>query len=127
MEIREVIQNYYSAIDRKEGWEAMVTDTVTIKGTGIKPAFGKQEFIRIIENFMAGVKKSSSSKIISSGSSACVLRKYEVLTPVGESVELDASEIVVVKEEKINSLELYFESEGFDEFMRRVSYADDLT
>lgn len=120
METRKIIQNYYDAMAKKVGWENMVTDDITFKGTGMQFWKGKDVFVENTRKFLMIVKKSTVKKIIAEGTSACVLTNYLLALPTGDTLSSDVAEIVGVRNGKVSSFEIYFDTVAFNEFMAKM-------
>ena len=51
------------------------------------------------------------------GEKACVIVHYELMSPKGNSASSDVAEILVVKDGKIGSSTIYFDTAAFANFM----------
>jgi ketosteroid isomerase-like protein len=113
----ETIKGYYDDIQRKSGWQAFVSDDIEFSGTGVKATSGKQAFVESNDQFLRAVKTSQVKEMIVEGEKACVIVHYELQSPKGNRASSDVAEILVVKDGKINSSTIYFDTVAFNNFM----------
>jgi ketosteroid isomerase-like protein len=111
------IKGYYEGIQRKSGWQAFVADDIAFDGTGVTATKGKEPFVKANNQFLMAVKSSQVKQIIVEGEKACVIVHYELLSPKGNSDSSDVAEILVVKDGKIASSTIYFDTTDFNNFM----------
>jgi ketosteroid isomerase-like protein len=117
MNTQETIKGYYAGIQRKSGWQAFVSDNIEFDGTGVTATKGKDAFVEGNNQFLRAVKTSQVKEMIVEGEKACVIVHYELLSPKGNSASSDVAEILVVKDGKIESSTIYFDTVAFNNFM----------
>ena len=113
----ETIKGYYDSIRRKSGWQAFVSEDIEFGGTGVKTTKGKDAFIEGNNQFLRAVKTSQVKEMIVEGEKACVIMHYELLSHKGNRASSDVAEILAVKDGKINSSTIFFDTEAFNSFM----------
>lgn len=113
----ETIKSYYDGIQRKSRWQAFVSDDIEFSGTGVKATKGKNAFIESNDQFLRAVKAAQVKEMIVDGENACVIVHYELLSPKGNSTSSDVAEILKVKDGKIASSTIYFDTMAFNHFM----------
>ena len=120
---KDVVLDYYSAFDKKSGWDKMITDDVIFSSpTGdIK---GKDAFIELTNQFIQGVTSASVKSVITEGDSASAVTNYKMALPTGDKLDLDVSEIVEVKGQRIKSFKIYFDTAKMNEFMAKMQKAN---
>ncbi len=117
---KEIVKRFY---DTKKlgnnGWKEMVTDNVTFKGTGMPSLQGKKSLIEITEDLLTRLQSSEIKQMFVEGDVACVLNNYYMVLSNGEKFTLETAEIVGVKNGKINSFDVYFDTVAFSNFMSK--------
>jgi ketosteroid isomerase-like protein len=114
---QETIKGYYDGIKRKSRWQAFVADDIVFEGTGMKATKGKEAFVKSNSQFLQAVKTSQVKDMIVEGEKACVIVHYELMSPKGNSASSDVAEILVVKDGKIGSSTIYFDTAAFANLM----------
>ena len=117
---KEIVKNFYDAKSRKSGWQSMVTDRVTFKGTGMPSTEGKEALIEITEDLLTRLKSAEMKRIIVEGDTALVLNNYHLESPKGNSLILETAEIVGVKNGKMDSFDVYFDTAAFQSFIAKL-------
>jgi ketosteroid isomerase-like protein len=113
----ETIKGYYDGIQRKSGWQAFVSDDIEFGGTGVKATKGKDAFVEGNIQFLRAVKTSHVKEMIVDGETACVIMHYELMSLKGSRASSDVAEILKVKDGKIESSTIYFDTVAFNNFM----------
>ena len=115
---KEIVKKFYEAKKPgNNGWKEMVTDDVAFKGTGMPSLQGKKSVIEITEDLLSRLQSSEIKQILVEGDVACVLNDYNMVLSNGEKFTLETAEIVTVKNGKINSFDVYFDTTAFQKFM----------
>ncbi len=114
---QETVQSYYEGIKRKDGWQDFVSDSILFDGTGVKATKGKEAYIQGTSQFLRAVKSSQVREMIIEAERACVIVHYELISPKGNSATSDVAEILLVKDGKIDSSTIYFDTAAFNAFM----------
>ena len=120
MTTKKIVTNFYDAKSRKSGWQSMVTDRVTFKGTGMPSIEGKKGLIEITEDLLTRLKSSTMKKILVEGDTALVLNNYHLESLKGDKLILETAEIVGVKNGKVDSFDVYFDTVAFQSFMAKL-------
>ncbi len=115
--IQETLRGYYDGIKRKNGWQTFVADDIKFGGTGVKSTTGKDTYIDATDQFLRAVKTSQVKEMIVDGDKACVVVHYELMSPKGNSASSDVAEVLTVKNGKITSSMIYFDTAAFNTFM----------
>jgi ketosteroid isomerase-like protein len=114
---QETIKGYYDGIKQKSGWQAFVSDDIAFDGTGVKATKGKAAFVEGNNQFLRAVTTSQVKEMIVEGEKAYAIVHYELRSPKGNSASSDVAEILVVKNGKIVSASIYFDTAAFNTFM----------
>jgi len=82
--------------------------------TKTDPIVGKGAYIEIIKRFSRTFQAMRVKEMIIEGENACVIGNYDYKFPNGVSINGDVSEIWKVKNGKLDSLTVFFDSLTFD-------------
>jgi ketosteroid isomerase-like protein len=115
MSTRNVIESYFKALEGKKGWESLLADDVAFTSFTIpnKQITGKQLYIEATKRFYSTIRSFEVRGLIVEGSKACALTRYELKAPTGAAFQSDVAEIFSVRDGKIDSLGIYFDSAPF--------------
>ena len=114
MSTRNVISSYFKRLDRKTGWDALLAEDVMFTSftSPSRQLSGKQTFIEATKQFYSSIQSFEVRSLLVEGSQACALTRYQLQGPAGP-FESDVAEIYSVRDGKIASLGIYFDSAPF--------------
>ncbi len=110
-ETKEILQKYYDCLSKKEGWQSLLSDDILLTGTVAKESKGKEPFVN--NNFFKMVKDLKLKRMIVENENACALVSYDLTSPKGKNFSSDVAEIWKVKDGKLDSLAIYFDTAEF--------------
>jgi ketosteroid isomerase-like protein len=115
MSTKETVQNYFNALREKRAWDSFLADTMTFTNfvIPIEQVTGKNEYIESTKRFFSMITALEVKDIIIEGNKACALTCYELKPPHGNSFKSDVAEVFTLRDNKINSLAIYFDSSPF--------------
>lgn len=116
MKTKELLETYYQGLAQKGNWESVLSDDFTFIGgdmTKTTPIIGKAEYIGVINRFSRLFTKMRAKQMIVEHDSACVIANYDYVFPNGQSVNGDVAEIWKVKDGKLDSLTIFFDTLTF--------------
>jgi len=117
---KDVVLEYFDAFAKNSGWENLLTNDIAFNSpTG--EVKGKDAFAQMTNQFKQGVVSASVKSIIIEGEKASALTRYQMAIPTGDKLDLDVSEIIHVKGQKIHSVEIYFDAAKLNEFMVKMN------
>jgi ketosteroid isomerase-like protein len=122
MTTKELLDIYYKGFAKKNGWENVIADDFKFVGgdmTKTTPILGKSAYVEIINRFSQLYKNMRVKKMIIDGDSACVIGNYDYEFPGGKNINGDVAEIWKVKENKLDSLTIFFDTLTFDILTRK--------
>lgn len=117
---KEIVKHFYDT--KKPGnneWQSILSDEVTFKGTGMPSLQGKKSVIEITEDLLTRLESSEIKQMFAEGDTACVLNNYHLVLSNGERFVLETAEIVGVKNGRVNSFDVYFDTAAFQKFMAK--------
>jgi ketosteroid isomerase-like protein len=121
MNTKELLDTYYKGLAKKQGWETTIADDFKFIGgdmTKTEPIVGKQAYIEIIKRFGALFTDMRPKEIFTSGDGAFVLANYDYMFPNGKSLNANVAELWRVKNGKLDALTIFFDTEGFQKFLK---------
>jgi ketosteroid isomerase-like protein len=113
---RQLLETYYKGFAEKADWPTVIADDFEYVGGGmdnIKPVVGKQAYIQIIERFSERFETMRVKQMIVEGDKASVIANYDFQFPNGVKINGNVSENWIVKNGKLQSLTLYFDTLTF--------------
>jgi ketosteroid isomerase-like protein len=115
MTTRDVIQNYFDCLKAKRGWEAYLGDEMAFTSftSPIKRVTGRGAYLEATKRFYSMIKAVEIRGIVVDGEKACVLTRYELQPPAGPVFESHVAEVFGVRNDKIKSFDIYFDSAPF--------------
>jgi ketosteroid isomerase-like protein len=121
MNTKELLDIYYKGFAMKSGWEEVIADDFKFIGgdmTKTEPVIGKAAYIEVINRFSKLFKSMRVKEMIIDGDSACVIGNYDYEFPVGKKINGDVAEIWKVKNGKLDSLTIFFDTLSFERFTK---------
>ena len=116
MTTKERLETYYKGFAHKQGWETVISDNFKFIGgdmTKTEPIVGKQAYIDIIKRFSRLFQNMRVKQMIIDLNSACVIENYDYVFPNGKAINGDVATIWKVKDDKLDSLTIFFDTLTF--------------
>ena len=112
----EILNFYYKGFAEKANWENVIADDFEYIGgdmTNSNPIVGKQGYIEVIKRFSRVFYAMTVNEMIIEGDKACVIVNYDFQFPNGQKINGNVSEHWTIKNEKLKSLRIYFDTLTF--------------
>ncbi len=122
MTTKELLETYYKGFAAKKYWESVISDDFRFTGgdmTNTTPVVGKQTYIEVIKRFSQLFTSMRVKEMIIGGDSACVIGNYDYVFPGGKEINGDVAELWKVKDGKLDSLTIFFDTLSFDLFTKK--------
>lgn len=116
MTTKELLEIYYDGFANKKDWESVISDHFEFVGgdmTKTTPIHGKAAYIEVIKRFSQLFKTMRIKEMIVNGDRACVIGNYDYVFPNGKSINGDVAEIWKIKDGKLASLTIFFDTLTF--------------
>lgn len=113
---RETIQAYFDHLARKDGWESFLADDMlfTSLTSPSKQVQGKEAYLQATKRFYSMIVAVELRDLIIEGEKACALTRYELQPPnAGPIFRSDVAEVFSVRNGRIESFVIYFDSAPF--------------
>ena len=121
MKTKELLDTYYEGFAKKQGWESVISEDFKYIGgdmTNTTPVVGKQAYIEVIKRFSKLFTAMRVKEMIIEEDRACVIGNYDLVFPSGKSINANVAEIWKIKDDKLDSLTIYFDTLGFENFSK---------
>ena len=115
MTTRNTVQSYFKNLSAKTGWEGFLSDDLAFTSftSPIKHVAGKNAYMEATKDFFSMIKTLETKSILVDGERACTFTRYELQAPGGPAFDSHVAELFEVRDGKITSLEIYFDSAPF--------------
>jgi len=113
---RQLLETYYEGFSKKFNWESVIAEDFQYDGgdmNNTQPIVGKQAYIDIIKRFSQRFESMCVKKMIIEGDTASVIGNYDFQFPNGHKINGNVAEFWTVKNGKLQSLTLYFDTLTF--------------
>jgi ketosteroid isomerase-like protein len=117
MKTKELLEKYYNGISQKSNWDSVLSDDFKFNGgdmTKTTPIVGKAAYFEVIKRFSLLFTSMHVKQMIVENESACVIGNYDYVFPNGKIINGDVAEIWKVKDGKLDSLTIFFDTLTFD-------------
>ncbi len=115
MTTKDTIQSYFNSLKEKQGWEAFLSEELSFTRftSPIKRVAGRTAYLEATKRFYSMIKTLDIKSMVVDGEKACVLTRYELQPPGGPAFETHVAEVFEVRDGKIKSFDIYFDSAPF--------------
>ena len=113
---KQLLESYYKGFADKRNWEDTIADDFQYLGgdmTNSQPVVGKQAYVEIIRRFSQRFESMRVKQMIIDGNKASVIGNYDFQFPNGQKINGNVSENWTVRNGKLQSLTLYFDTLTF--------------
>ena len=114
--MKKLLEIYYKGFAEKANWESVIADDFQYVGVDMtkqEPLVGKQAYIEVIKRFSQVFTAMHVKEMIIEGDNACVIGNYDFKFPNGQELNGNVAEIWTAKNEKLQSLTIYFDTMTF--------------
>lgn len=116
METRQLLENYYNGLRKKQGWEDTVAEDFKFTGGDMitpQVVTGKAGYIAVIARFSRLFTDLRTMDILINGDRAFVLANYDYVFPNGTHINGNVAEYWKIKDDKLSELTIFFDTAGF--------------
>jgi ketosteroid isomerase-like protein len=113
---KQLLETYYKGFAEKANWEHTIADDFQYVGgdmNNTQPVIGKQAYIDIMKRFSQRFEAMRVKEVIIENDKASVIGNYDFQFPNGQKINGNVSENWTVKDGKLQSLTLYFDTLTF--------------
>lgn len=115
MTTRDTVQGYFASLRQKKGWESFLSDDMTFTSftSPIKRVSGRAAYLESTKRFYSMITAFEVRDLLVDGQKACALTQYQLQPPEGPGFTSDVAEVFEVRDGKIGSFAIYFDSSPF--------------
>jgi ketosteroid isomerase-like protein len=115
MTTRDAVQGYFDCLKQRQGWESFLADDMVFTSltSPVKRVTGKPAYLEATKRFYGMITGVDVRRLVVEGNTACALTHYRLQPPQGASFESDVAEVLTVRDGKIRTFEIYFDSAPF--------------
>ncbi|HET6568048.1 MAG TPA: nuclear transport factor 2 family protein [Rhodothermales bacterium] len=111
----DAIQGYFDSLEQRRGWEGFLSDEMTFTNfaSPIKRVTGRGAYVEATKRFFSMITALEVKDLVVDGEKACALTRYTLQPPGGPVFDCHVAEVFEVRDGKITSLDIYFDSAPF--------------
>jgi ketosteroid isomerase-like protein len=115
MTTRDTIQRYFGSLKQKANWDSFLSDELRFTSftSPTKRVSGRAAYLESTMRFYSMITALEVKDLLIDGHKACALTRYELQPPAGPAFGSDVAEVFEVRDGKISSLDIYFDSSPF--------------
>ena len=115
MTAKSAVEGYFAALERKQDWPAYLSDELVFTSftSPSKTVRGKAAYLESTKRFYGMIQRFELRDLIADEDRACALTRYELQPPGGPAFRTDVAEVFGVRDGKIQSFDIYFDSTPF--------------
>ena len=115
MSAKSTIEGYFGALKQKRDWASYLSDDMVFTSltSPIKTISGKQAYLESTKGFYSMIKAMEVRDLIVDGDKVCALTRYQLQPPQRTAFQGDVAEVFRVRNGKISSFDIYFDSAPF--------------
>ncbi|MCI0443972.1 nuclear transport factor 2 family protein [bacterium] len=115
MATEETIQGYFDSLKQRKDWKSFLADDMTFTSytSPVNKISGKDAYIEATKRFYSSIVSMEVRDIMIDDQKALALTHYELKHPRGNIFTSDVAEIFTLKNGKIISFEIYFDTAPF--------------
>jgi len=113
---KEIIQRYFDAINHKGDWQSFISDDIDFTSQG-QITHSKKEYVEATNRFLKVVRSLKINEFIVEDNKACITVEYNLQSPKGNTSSCEVAEVLMIKDDKINSSCIFFDTAAFKSFI----------
>jgi|SRR6185437_7518380 len=118
MTTKEVIQKYFADLNERKDWESLIADNMKFSSPSGKTE-GKDTYVKATQRLISVVQSVKIKRLIIEGYNASVIANYNLTSSKGLTSVMTVAEIFEVKNNKIQSSAIFFDTTAFREFIAK--------
>ncbi len=112
----DVIRGYFNDLKERNGWESHLANDIVFTSftSPIKQVTGRDAYLQATKRFYSMIVDVEVRELMVEGTNACALTRYQLQPPNGgASFASDVAEVFSVRDGKIGTFSIYFDSAPF--------------
>jgi ketosteroid isomerase-like protein len=117
--VRGTILSYFEGINEGKEWEDFIAEDMAFTPFGDegKRVNGKQGYVVATSRFLQVARSVEIKELIVEDNKACAIASYKLHSPNGDVSTCNVAEIFSVKDGKIKSSSIFFDTSAFSSFI----------
>ena len=115
MTTRDTIQSYFNSLKQKTNWDSFLSDELRFTSftSPAKRVSGRAAYLEATKRFYSMITALEVRDLLVDDQKACALTRYEFQPPGAAAFRSDVAEVFEVRDGKIISFEIFFDSSPF--------------
>lgn len=115
MTTRAVIDDYFRRLKDKADWPACLADDMVFTSftSPSKRVDGRAAYLEATRRFYSTIVAVNVKDLLVDGAKACVMTRYDLQAPGSPAFSTDVAEVFQVRDGKIASFDIYFDTAPF--------------
>jgi ketosteroid isomerase-like protein len=112
---KDTIAAYFGSLKKKKGWESFLSDDMIFTSftSANKRVSGRAAYLESTKRFYSMIASVELKDLLVEGHKACALTRYQLQPSAGPAFGCDVAEVFGVREGKIVTFDIYFDSAPF--------------
>jgi ketosteroid isomerase-like protein len=109
------IEGYFASLKQEKGWDSFLAEDMVFTSytSPVKQVTGKGAYLESTKRFYGGIVAFEVRNLLVDGDKACALTRYQLQRPGSPVFESNVAEVFRVRDGKIVSFDIYFDSAPF--------------
>ena len=109
----EVFQEFgQGMMSGTDSWKKVISKDIVFTGP-VDQVNGLEAFVKLNESFMPMIRGNEMKQAVEAGNFVITQMEMDVAMPSGKKIKLDMSEWYEIKDDKIQSIKVYYDAEEF--------------
>ena len=115
MTTKAVIEGYFASLKQRKGWDSFLAEDMVFTSftSPVKQVTGKGAYLESTKRFYGRIVTFEVRNLLIDGDNACALTRYQLQRPGSPVFESNVAEVFRVRDGKIVSFDIYFDSAPF--------------
>ncbi|SRR5712691_1539095 len=115
MNTKDTVHGYFNGLKQQRGWDSFLSEDMTFTSftSPAKQVAGKRAYLEATKRFYSTIASVELRDLMVDGDKACALTRYQLRPPDGNAFTTDVAELFTVRNGKIDSFAIYFDSAPF--------------
>lgn len=115
----EIVLRFFHTFNNKTEWQPLLSEELEFQSP-VNHTTTKSDFIPLDIMFRQIVGSATLSALLVDGNHASALVNYQLYLPNGNSLNIEFSEIMLVEDERISSIRVFYNTIEFNKFLTGV-------
>ena len=113
------VRAFFATFGTEQDWQSLVAEDILFKSP-MDEIKGKDQFITLDQGFRQLVQQATVEWVITEEDQASALVNYDMALPTGDQFNITFSEIIRVRDAKMASIQVFFDTAKFLAFVSKL-------